>query len=131
MRFCRTSKDHAEVAQSVEHSTENAGVAGSIPALGTNNPSPGRAPFSRATVARREADSVFAHWKGTMLYRIEVSNVKAVLTPEPTLVSTSPRYMSTSRRVLIGTSAISSIGSPVTTCPSANSLSLRSEVTRT
>jgi hypothetical protein len=26
----------AKVAQSVEHSTENAGVAGSIPALGTN-----------------------------------------------------------------------------------------------
>jgi hypothetical protein len=26
---------HAEVAQLVEHSTENAGVAGSIPALGT------------------------------------------------------------------------------------------------
>ena len=30
-----TQANQAKVAQSVEHSTENAGVAGSIPALGT------------------------------------------------------------------------------------------------
>jgi hypothetical protein len=29
---------HAKVAQLVEHSTENAGVVGSIPSLGTNHP---------------------------------------------------------------------------------------------
>ncbi len=31
----RTKEGHAKVAQSVEHSTENAGVGGSIPPLGT------------------------------------------------------------------------------------------------
>ncbi len=31
----RTKQGHAKVAQSVEHSTENAGVGGSIPPLGT------------------------------------------------------------------------------------------------
>ncbi len=32
------SVPHAKVAQLVEHSTENAGVVGSIPSLGTNEP---------------------------------------------------------------------------------------------
>jgi hypothetical protein len=31
---------HAKVAQLVEHSTENAGVVGSIPSLGTNHQVP-------------------------------------------------------------------------------------------
>ncbi len=33
--MARTKQGHAKVAQSVEHSTENAGVGGSIPPLGT------------------------------------------------------------------------------------------------
>ena len=35
-RLAKEKKANAQVAQSVEHSTENAGVGGSIPPLGTN-----------------------------------------------------------------------------------------------
>ena len=40
----------AKVAQSVEHSTENAGVAGSIPALGTSYVPQSAKVSSRATL---------------------------------------------------------------------------------
>ena len=59
----------AEVAQSVEHSTENAGVTGSIPVLGTNLRSPALASELRlASLAKAhslprqpEDDEVAAH----------------------------------------------------------------------
>src|SRR5713101_8491108 len=48
----RTKQGHAKVAQSVEHSTENAGVGGSIPPLGTANAAVRSRPRAPAVAVR-------------------------------------------------------------------------------
>src|SRR5437868_12364779 len=63
---------YAKVAQSVEHSTENAGVGGSIPPLGT---------FCCLSIERQASNSLGSHSKRTQFFPALLTTETLLLVP--------------------------------------------------